>query len=129
MARYTKKDEVIALVQALRGPLRLQDWVIDIQFVQVPKEKAGCTAKPEYKEATLFFDLRKIPGSEIRAFVLHEMLHIHVWKLAAVGERFATNAKDLEAVNWEEEALTTELERLLLPLVMPIMKDVKQAAV
>ena len=114
----TKKEEVLRLVERLQGPLRLGDWALDVQFVPLG-HRADCEAKPEYREALLRFDLRKIRREELFAYVLHEMLHCHVWKLAAVGERYARDPKDREAVNWEEEALTTELERILTPLLAP----------
>lgn len=127
MPRVTKREHIRRMVDAVKGPLRLQDWIIEVQVQRMSAKdgKAGCVAKPEYKEATLYFDLRRIPLADLWPFVLHEMLHIHIWKLAAVGERLAgTDTKHLEAVNWEEEALATELERLLTPLLEPYVRPI-----
>jgi len=115
----TKAQQVERYVALLRVPLRLADWAITIKLTAYQSERAACVAQPEYKEATLYFNLRRIPKTQLFAYVLHEMLHMHVWRLAAVGERLAENPKDLEAVRWEEEALTVELERILEPLLQP----------
>ena len=112
-----KRDEVAALIERYRRPLGLADWEIRVDFVTLP-HRADCEARPEYNEAILRFDLRKIRRDQVAGFVLHELTHCLVWKLAAVGERLAAGREaDLEAVRVEEESLVTALERILLPLV------------
>lgn len=107
----------MTLVERYRGPLGLQAWELQVAFVAL-KHRADCEARPEYNEAVLRFDLRKIRRDDLPAFVLHEMVHCLVWKLAAVGERLAADrVGDLEAVRVEEESLVTALERVLLPLI------------
>lgn len=125
--RPSKKRFVERLVERLKAPLRMTDWTFTVEARRISKEEgsAGCVAKPPYKEAALYFDLRKIPTKDIPAYVVHEMLHVPVWKLAEVGEQLAKgDVKDLKHVNDEEEALTTEFEKILMPLLEPYIKDI-----
>ena len=113
----TKREVVATLVERFRHPLGLGHYDIRVDFVAL-KHRADCECRPEYNEAILRFDLSKIKRDQLPAFVLHELLHCLVWKLAAVGERLSAGREaDLEAVRVEEESLVTLLERLLLPLV------------
>jgi hypothetical protein len=113
----TKRELVATLVERFRHPLGLVDYDLRLEFVSL-KHRADCEARPEYNEAIIRFDLKKIRREQLPAFVLHEMIHCLVWKLAAVGERLSAGRDaDLEAVRVEEESLVTLLERVLLPLL------------
>ena len=104
------------LVRHWQQRLGLGDWTITIQCVTLP-HRADCDAKPEYKEALIRFDLKKIAPEDVEAYVVHELLHCHVWRLASVGEYLAKTPTEKRAVEEAEESLTTDLERLILGLM------------
>ena len=104
------------LVHQWQHRLGLGEWHIVVQCVTLP-HRADCDAKPEYKEALLRFDLKKIPAADLEAYVVHELLHCHVWRLASVGEYLAKTPTEKRAVEEAEESLTTDLERLILGLM------------
>jgi hypothetical protein len=106
----------LARVRHWQQRLGLSAWTITVQTVTLP-HRADCDAKPEYKEALLRFDLKKIPQEEVEAYIVHELMHCHVWRLAKVGEYLAKTPTEKMAVEEAEESLTTELERIILSLV------------
>lgn len=96
--------------------LGLQGWKITLNCRQIA-HKGDCEARPEYKEAIIRLDTRKIPAEELEAYVVHELLHCHIWRLADVAEHLAKTPTEARAVEDAEESLTTEIERLILGLV------------
>lgn len=105
-----------ARVRALARALALSDWELQV----VPQantrldgeDLAGCTAQPEYKRARIYFDLGRIPPEELDQFIIHELMHCHVWELVNLAERLAATPTEREAIRCAEERLTTVLERL-----------------
>ena len=117
MARKSKKQITLLLVDLVKSILRLDDWTIKTQFIKLPSHKADCEANPEYKEAIIRFDVRKISTDDLIPFVVHEMLHCVIWRLAHVAESFTDDDAKLEWCRIEEEYLTTQLEQIIVPLV------------
>lgn len=111
--------EVRKAVKYWRKRLQLEDWVINVKINNVAKElgddessplastKASCQAFPEYKKALLEFDKRLIEPEDLDAYVIHELLHCHIWRLAACPKSVTT---------FHEEDLTSAMERLVLSL-------------
>lgn len=98
--------------------LRLVDWEIRVEVKSRMADAAWCQAAPEYRQATLCFNPKRIPLADLDAFVVHELLHCHVWPLAAAAENLAKgDPVALEFIREREEGLTTELERLVLGLL------------
>ena len=108
---YTQ-GRVKALVRYWTPKLRLHDWKVRTVFDPTYSGRAACEASPEYKEAILTFNLARCGEAEedLEACVVHELAHCHVWALAAIAEL----QPDLEQSRKAEEALTTELELLML---------------
>ena len=108
-----------ARVRHWQDRLRLTDW--DIRVVVTSRgieHAADCEAAPEYRQATLRFNPKKVPRADLDAFVVHELMHCHVWSLAAAAENLAKgDPVALEFIREREEGLTTELERLVLGLL------------
>ena len=123
MARLTKEEKVLKLVDLTKPILCLTDWSIKVQFVRIPRHRADCEANPEYKDAIIRFDVRKISDSDLIPFVVHEMLHCVVWKLSHVAESFTNDEAKLEWCRIEEESLTTALEQIIVPLVEIKLKE------
>lgn len=116
--RSAFQQTVEARVRHWQERLRLVDWDIRVVVNSRIAHAADCEAAPEYRQATLRFNPKRIPVADLDAYVVHELLHCHVWPLAAAAENLAKgDAVALEFVREREEGLTTELERLVLGLV------------
>ena len=118
MAKLTKR-QVTARVKWWQKRLGLTDWEIRIQYVSDAEDgsHAACSAQPEYRFATLYFDLPKIDPAMIERYVCHELVHCFVWRLANCAHALAAGDKSKEEwVRTEEETLTTQLENLLVQL-------------
>ena len=118
-ARKLSKAAVMARAKHWRKVLHLENWRIGVTFEPDKEEEseASCLAQPEYAAAVLRFDLAKIPPEEMDAYIVHELLHCHVWPLANFGNSAcADDPVKLEALRHHEELLVTTLERLVLSL-------------
>ena len=81
--------QVEAMVGAVREPLALDRWGITVE-VGAGEQRGGCAAAPEYREATIVFDLEKFEtGDDPAEMVAHEMAHPHIWPLHALAEDLA----------------------------------------
>ena len=117
MARLNKRQRTELLVELAKPYLQIQDWNIVVQFARIPGHRADCEANPEYKDALVRFDIDRISNEDLTSFVVHELLHTIIWKLAHVAETFTDDDAKLEWVRMEEESLTTHLERIIVPLI------------
>lgn len=105
------------MVKAWQKRLLLTHWRIDILFEPDPDEEstASCLAMPEYGQATLRFDLAKIPAEEIEAHVVHELCHAPIWPLSNFAHSMCgDDPVKLEALRNYEEGLATWNERAFL---------------
>jgi len=94
----------------------LAPWRISVEFGkdEEHESQASCMAMPEYLQATLRFDLDKIPPDEIDTYVVHELGHCAVWGLANCAHSMAgKDAAKLEMVRVNEETTATYIERLV----------------
>lgn len=112
MTLKQKKVAIEAAVRKYQRLLNLTDWEIEIIFEDLD-HRADCEARPEYKEAVLRFDPRKIKPRQIEEFAAHELVHCIVWALAAAAEQLAGgDPAKLEMVRYFEEELATRLGEL-----------------
>lgn len=116
--RLTEAD-VKRTVGRLRTPLWLDGWWIDVETGRSESgASASCAASPEYTQATLKFDLEQVSRENLLGYVIHELMHCHVWPLAHLATQLADGNKvQLEMIRVEEERLTTTLEKILTPLL------------
>jgi hypothetical protein len=115
--RATKR-EMRAAVKKWKRILGLSEWEIGVRFEKDEDgASASCMAQPEYRSATLGFDLSLIPKSQVDRFAAHELSHIWVWPLANAAHSLAKGDPAMEEwVRTEEERLTTALEHILTRL-------------
>ena len=105
-------------VATLTPILRVDGWDITVRFDGRMRNRADCEAAPEYRTATVRFNLTRIPEEELAADVIHELLHIHIWSLAHAADVLCEADKTKrEWVRVEEERLATTLEGILTPLL------------
>jgi hypothetical protein len=99
--------------------LRLGDWQIQVVFDPASAHRATCEASPEYKEATLTFNLPRCSAKEedLEGCVVHELCHCLTWAQAAMTESLCKTEYDWERSRVAEESATTELTLLALSLV------------
>jgi hypothetical protein len=116
--RKPSKRHVRALVAAWQIRLGLTGWTVRVEFGPDAEEaEASCLAQPEYRTAVLTFDLTKLRAADVERTVAHELIHCLVWPLANAANALAKGDRAAEEwVRTEEEALTTALEHLLVPL-------------
>ena len=77
------------MVQRIREPLGLDRWNITVECV-TGEQRGACAASPEYREATIVFDLERFEtGDEPAEMVAHECAHPHIWPLHALAESLA----------------------------------------
>jgi hypothetical protein len=120
VADHPTKRQVQARVRFWKKRLRLTEWSIKTEFGKMEEDDAdaACSAQPEYRFATLHFDLARIPLVELDHYVCHEMLHTLVWPLANAAHAMAAGDKTKEEwVRTEEEGLVTALEKLFVGMV------------
>lgn len=113
---YARQRRVQQLIRKWTRLLDLYQWKFGINF-NIEGEAAACSADPEYRMAALNFNLAKITDSEEETFVIHELLHCHIWELAHTAQTLADEDKaKLEWVRLCEERLTTTLETIIFNL-------------
>jgi len=109
------RRSVTSLVRRWQKRLLLGDWKISVELGALDDgAKADCDAKPEYKEATLRFDLDKVPPEELEAYVVHELIHCHTWRLEGIAEEWGLSESRYQFVRDTAESVVTELERCIL---------------
>lgn len=86
------------LVDEYREPLGLDRWDIRLEVGAMPEDdraKAACTASPEYREATVQFDLDRLKtGDDVEELVAHELGHCLLWPLHEEAEGLAEGLAD-----------------------------------
>lgn len=96
MTEPTLPDHIIAAVDRLKEPLNLDRWFIKLEHGPLEDARAACSAEPEYKSATIAFDLDKLQtGDELDEIIVHEMMHPHSWPIFQEAENLADLAADL----------------------------------
>lgn len=116
---------VLECVSKYQSLLGLSGWEITVKFPkklgslnsegEFVEHTADCEAWPHYKQAVLQFSLKKIEPYQILELVVHELLHCHVWELAAFAQSMAQeDPVKLELAEKMEEALTTTLTEIIL---------------
>jgi hypothetical protein len=116
--RATKR-QIKAAVKKWQRILGVTEWEVSIAFGKDEEDgaSAGCLAQPEYRMASLTFDLALIPASQVDRFACHEVLHTLIWPLANAAHSLAKGDPAMEEwVRTEEERLTTALEHILTRL-------------
>jgi hypothetical protein len=111
-SRSKWREAVPRLLELWRPRLGLDDWALRITWDRKCKDRAYCVARPEYREATLGFNVARLEKAQDDP-VVHELLHCHVHSVTYVSETYA----DEKGRKWstkEEEALTTLLTGLFL---------------
>jgi hypothetical protein len=102
-------EHVVTQVERLQEPLGLTGWSIQCEHGPLEGAKASCSAEPEYKQATLAFDLEKFQtGDDLDETIVHEMMHMHTWAIHKVGEDLAQLAADM-APKYMREGLKAKL--------------------
>ena len=110
---------VMARVRYWKKRMLLGHWRLAVEFGPDVEEEslASCLAMPEYLQATLRFDLTKIPADEVDSYVIHELGHCAVWGLAnAAHSMCGEDSAKIENVRVHEESLATYIERLVAGL-------------
>jgi hypothetical protein len=109
----TLQDTVLLVGGCYAGHMGLiaAGWDIELVFDDLSEQDmiAGTVADPAYWRAEIHVDsmvIRAMDMNELRATLVHELLHIYVWKLAALAweenERWA---------NLEEESFVEHLSQ------------------
>lgn len=98
--------------------LLLADWNITVLVGALDdhEERADCDAKPQYKEAVIRLDPKKIPPDELDGFCIHELLHCVTWRLEALAEEWGRSESQYVVARETAETVVTELERIILGL-------------
>lgn len=118
--REVSRKLLVERIGYWRERLHLTDWAVHVEYKHLNRAEDGQAhnqASHEYKECVLRFDPRSMTKANVDAFVVHELLHCHVWGLAHIAETLAKGNKQyLEFSRVEEERLVTNLERIVLSL-------------
>ena len=79
----------------MREPLGLDRWQIKVVFG--PAENlAACSADPEYRQATIYFDPDRFQtGDELDETLAHELDHCHLWPIATAADDLVLMAVEL----------------------------------
>lgn len=116
MARQRVPKRLKRLVEYWQPRLKLADWTIK---VRVGTTKNDCAAEnhsqPEYKEALIEFNLDLVPEAELEDYVVHELSHCHVERLAQVALDNAPAVMH-KVISDMEEDLATMIEKIALGL-------------
>jgi len=114
-------DRIREVFEDYRELMGLHRWVI--RFANGRPDdldpcKGACLAMPEYREATLVFDLERFEtGDDIEEMVVHEMVHCLTWEIVHVAEVLAMDDPRLkEWVRFTEERHTTDLAEAFIRL-------------
>jgi hypothetical protein len=123
----TKRRLYLLVTNILIPQLNLVDWTIKVKFTKKMKNLADCEASPEYKSAKIRVNLESIKSlsyHEVVGTALHELLHCISWDIMSWAEQLSRGNEDkLEICRRMGEALTTDMEQILFPLVSPIVHN------
>ena len=114
----TREARVLKLVKHYQRLLGLDRWTIKVHFGEIADAKATCEAEPEYTKATIRFDLESFPEEEDHEYIIHELLHCHVWVLSGLASAFISampgpaDKVAKEMLREAEERLTSLLEKM-----------------
>jgi hypothetical protein len=113
------KQEIARRLKKLAKQLDLNDWNFELIVEDGGKlEAAGCEARPEYRDAKININLKRVKDEEMHEYLVHELLHCHVWEIVNLAEKLATTKTEEEAIRVAEERLTTQMERIIAPRVL-----------
>jgi len=116
----TKRVLFTKTVQFMQHHLRLQDWRINVQFVENLKITADCEAHPEYKLAIIRADskqLSMLSHYSVVSLAIHEMVHCIVWPLGDwASDLCVYDSVKMEMTRKLEESLVSTFERILTDL-------------
>lgn len=74
----------------IREPLGLDRHEVGLVNAPATDCTASCEALPEYRRATLSFDLDKMQtGVDVQEIVVHEAAHVDTWELHTLAEELA----------------------------------------
>jgi hypothetical protein len=83
-------------IREMTEPFGLTGWTLKLQQGSMPDATAACTAMPEYRQATLAFDVERLQtGDELDEIIAHELAHCPTWGPYALCESFAHALADL----------------------------------
>lgn len=80
------RRRMLRLVAKWRLVLGIEDWDITVAWEEEDNYFGTCIASPQYEEAKISFNLRKIKGEvapipgALEELVLHELVHCVIWK-------------------------------------------------
>jgi hypothetical protein len=113
------KQQLARRLKRLAKQLDLDHWHFElIMEDSVSAGAASCEAKPEYFTAKISINLAKVSPEEMHGYLVHELLHCHVWEVVNLAEKLASTPTEMEAIRVAEERLTSRMERLLAPRVL-----------
>ena len=93
----------------------LGEWKITTKYGPLEHgEKADCDAKPEYREALIRFDHRKISADEVDAYCIHELVHCITWPIEQLAENSAADENSHATARFICETTATKLEEVIL---------------
>jgi hypothetical protein len=120
--RGVTKATITRRLRKWQRELLLHDWKIGVVFGPVPCDegeepgRAECFARPEYKEATIYWDPKRVTiesDEDLDDWCKHELTHCHTWKLEQMAEFWAgDDAQKYETVRNVAEDLVTTLEKV-----------------
>lgn len=124
--RITKKVLFAKTVEILQPWMHLSDWKLTVKFsTSKMKFSATCSAHPEYKIASIRMnsaELGRLSHNEIVATAIHEMTHCLLWELGDWAVDLAGKDKHkIEIARRFEEQSVTSMEKVLVPLMAPIL--------
>jgi len=125
--RITKKVLFAKAVEILKPWMNLQNWKIIVKFGSSTKGFAAyCSAHPEYKLATIRVNTKELPRlthNEIVAVAIHEMTHCILWELGNWAADLTKDKHKIEIARRYEEQSVTNIEKILVPLLEPILNE------
>lgn len=102
--------------------MKLTDWDIRLSFDEKLPHAADCAADPEYRQARIRLNPRRMHMADIPATIFHELDHCHVEDLAQLAVSLAKgDPVALEAIRKAEEGLVTVHDQILTPLLAPFV--------
>jgi hypothetical protein len=109
------QDHIQATLEKIREPMALDRWDIRPAVGPIADARAACAAEPEYRTATLLFDLDKLQtGDVLDEVTVHEMTHCHIWPLHALAENLAMMIAESMPGPWQaamEKGLKEEVRK------------------
>ncbi len=121
------------LLPVFQEHLRLQDWDINVHVISNPPDDEDALARVHwhsiYPRANIYF---VHPGKwnwevppdihDINKVLLHELLHLNICPINRAMDQYL---RDLQPLRDAIEYSTEDFERLLYPLLLPILEQYK----